>query len=74
MSAIQKWHEPQNMTEAKQFAEMFSKSELCPQDYKGKPEKALSAMVAGAATGLSPYASLQNIAVIRGKATIWGDA
>lgn len=55
------------------FAETVSKSGLAP---KGM-ESAQSIFVAvqmGLEVGLSPMAALQNIAVVNGRPTIWGDA
>src|SRR5262249_38665728 len=42
--------------------------------FKGKPGDILAAVQMGAEVGLAPMAALQNIAVINGKPTIWGDA
>jgi hypothetical protein len=53
---------------------MVSKSEFAPKDFKGKPESCLLAIQHGSEVGLSPMQSLQSIAVINGRPTIWGDA
>jgi len=65
---------PNNLTEAMQFADMLSKSSMVPASYKGKPEDILPAMMFGSELGLNPIQSLQNIAVINGRPSIWGDA
>ena len=66
--------QPQNMQEAMQFATMMSGSNLAPKAYKNNPEDTLVAMMMGAEVGLNPMQALQNIAVINGRPSIWGDA
>jgi hypothetical protein len=51
-----------------------AKSEFPPKDFRGKPESCLLAIQHGSEVGLSPMQSLQSIAVINGRPTIWGDA
>jgi len=51
-----------------------SGSEFAPKDFKGKPESCMLAIQHGSEVGLSPMQSLQSIAVINGRPTIWGDA
>jgi hypothetical protein len=60
--------------DAFRFAQMVAKSEFAPKDFKGKPESCLLAIQHGSEVGLSPMQSLQSIAVINGRPTIWGDA
>lgn len=60
--------------EAWRFAKMIAGSDLAPKDYKGKPENVVVAIQMGLEVGLSPMAALQNIAVINGRPSIWGDA
>jgi len=64
----------QTMGEAMAFATMVAKSDFAPKDFKGKPESCLLAIQHGSEVGLSPMQSLQSIAVINGRPTIWGDA
>ena len=64
----------QTMAEAMSFASMVAKSDFAPKDFKGKPESCLLAIQHGSEVGLSPMQSLQSIAVINGRPTIWGDA
>lgn len=66
--------QPQNMNEAMQMATMLANSQMIPQNYKGKPEDTLVAMMMGSELKLNPIQSLQNIAVINGRPAIWGDA
>ena len=60
--------------DAFRFSQMVSKSEFAPKDFRGKPESCMLAIQAGSEVGLSPMQSLQSIAVINGRPTIWGDA
>ena len=66
--------EPKTLTEAMQFAEVLSKSGILSDDYQGKPSNVLVAIQWGYEVGLAPMQALQNIAVINGKATVWGDS
>lgn len=65
---------PQNMQEAMRLAEMLSNSNMVPNDYIGKPGDILAAMMMGHELGLTAMRSVQNIAVINGRPTMWGDA
>lgn len=64
----------QSMDDAYRFAKMVAASDFAPKDFKGKPESCLLAIQAGSEVGLTPMQSLQSIAVINGRPTIWGDA
>ncbi len=65
-----------SLDEAWRFAVMVSVSGMAPKDYSGKQNagKVVVAMQMGAEIGLSPMAALQNIAVINGRPSIYGDA
>ena len=65
---------PTNMNEAMQMATMIAGSQLAPKDFKGKPEDTLVAMMMGNELGLNPMQAIQNIAVINGRPSVWGDA
>lgn len=65
---------PTNYQEAYQFSQMLASSNLVPPNFKGKPEEILIAMQMGSELGLKPLQSLQSIAVIGNKPTIWGDS
>jgi len=56
------------------WCETVSKTNLCPAQYKGKPAEIMIACQMGKDLGLTPFQSIQNIAVINGKASIYGDA
>ena len=66
--------QPQNLTEAMDMAKMLANSGMVPVSYKGKAEDTLVAMMMGSELGLNPIQSLQNIAVINGRPSIYGDA
>ena len=55
------------------FAKYVVASGLAPKGME-KPESVLLALEMGAEVGLAPMQSIQNIAVINGRTTIWGDA
>lgn len=65
---------PRNFAELLEFANMVATSGIAPKDYNGKPEACLVAMQFGHEVGLKPMQSLQNIAVIGNRPTLWGDA
>jgi hypothetical protein len=60
--------------DAFRFSKMVAASEFAPKDFRGKPESCMLAIQHGSEVGLSPMQSLQSIAVINGRPTIWGDA
>ncbi len=64
---------PQNLNEAMQLAELMANSEMVPKDYIGKPGNVLIAVQMGAELGLKPVQALQNIAVVNGRPSVWGD-
>lgn len=65
---------PQNLKEAIDFCERLAKTNFVPKDYQGKPGEILAAIQFGAEVGLGPMQSLQSIAVINGRPSLWGDA
>lgn len=65
---------PTNMAEAIRFSEMLAHSDMVPKDFKGKPANVMVAIQWGYEVGLGPLQALQNIAVINGRPSIWGDA
>lgn len=66
--------EPKTLTEAMEFSEVLSKSGMVPDHYQGKPANVLVAIQWGYELGLAPMQALQNISVINGKPSIWGDS
>ena len=62
------------MEEAMKFSEMLARSSMVPRQYQGKPEDVMVACQWGREIGLAPMQALQNIAVINGKPSVYGDA
>jgi hypothetical protein len=65
---------PSTKSEAFKLAESFCKSAFCPAAYRGKPADVYLAMAYGSQIGLNPLLAVQNIAVVNGKPTVYGDA
>ena len=72
--AIRSNFSPANLDEAMHLSGVLSQSSIVPSSYKGKSEDILVAIIMGSELGFSPIASLQNIATINGKPSIYGDA
>jgi hypothetical protein len=64
---------PSSMEDAFRIATAVVKAGMAPKDMN-TPEKCLVAVMQGAEVGLTPMQSIQRIAVINGRPTIWGDA
>lgn len=62
-----------NWEEGFRIANQLAKSALVPKGYFDKPQDILVAMQLGAELGLPPMQSLQSIAVINGRPSIYGD-
>jgi hypothetical protein len=60
--------------EAWRMASAIARSDLAPKDFRDKPENCFIAMQMGAEVGLPPMAALQNIAVVNGRPSLWGDS
>jgi len=65
---------PSSLGEAREIATLIANSDFAPKDYKGKPDNVLVAIQMGADLGLKPMQALQNVAVINGRPSIYGDA
>lgn len=65
---------PRTFDDAIKFSEMLAKSDFVPKNFQGKPGDILAAIQMGYEVGLAPMAALQNIAVINGRPSMWGDA
>lgn len=66
--------QPSSLDEAMKMAGMLAKSQMVPKNYQNKPQDTLVAMMMGSELGLNPIQSLQNIAVVNGRPSIYGDA
>lgn len=65
---------PQTFEQALTFAGYLADSDMVPKDFKGKPGNCLVAIQWGMEIGLKPLQAMQNIAVINGRPSLWGDA
>lgn len=66
---------PQSLDDAFRLAKALSMSgDMVPKHFQGKPEMVMAAIARGMEIGLAPMQALANIAVINGRASIWGDA
>ena len=63
----------QTFQEAVSIAEYFASTDLVPKDYRGKGGNIMVAWQKGIELGLKPLQALATIAVVNGRATIWGD-
>lgn len=66
--------EPTTLQEAMRFSDILAGSTMVPRDFQGKPGNVLVAIQWGREVGLGPLQALQNIAIINGRPSIWGDA
>lgn len=55
-------------------SEYIAKSSFCPKGFQDKPGDVLVCLQMGQELGLKPMQALQNIAVINGRPSVWGDA
>jgi len=74
MAKIGQSMQPANLNEAMTLASHIANSKIVPEGYRGKPDDILVSIMLGTEIGLSAIQSLQNIAVINGRPSIYGDA
>lgn len=65
---------PQNLNEALTISTQLAKSDLCPKSFGQRPENVLAAIMMGHELGFGVMQSLSNIAVVNGRASVWGEA
>lgn len=65
---------PQTFEQALTFSNYLADSDLVPKDFKGKPGNCLVAIQWGFELNLKPLQAIQNIAIINGRPSLWGDA
>lgn len=65
---------PRNIEEAMTMANTLAKSTLVPREFQNNPGNILVAIQWGYELGLQPLQAMQNIAVINGRPSVWGDA
>ena len=63
-----------NMQEGIIFSKTIAETTLVPKDFQGNWPNVFLAIQTGAELGLPPMQSLQSIAVINGRPSLWGDA
>lgn len=66
---------PDNIDSAFRLATALAASgDMVPKAFQGNPSATMAAIVRGMEVGLAPMQALSSIAVINGRATLWGDA
>lgn len=65
--------QPTSMTELMTLAETLATSDFVPVSMQGKAQDVAGAIMFGMEVGLKPMQALQNIAVIKGRPSIYGD-
>ena len=64
---------PKSYEELDWIAQRLARTQMIPKAYQGKPEDCFAAIIMGAELGVSAMQSLQGIAVINGRPSVWGD-
>ena len=72
-SPVSYWVMPDDLRQALEIATIISKTDLCPKDFRGKPEAVFVAAKFGQELGLSIMQSLSGVAVINGHPGVYGD-
>ena len=66
---------PKNLDEAFRLATALAGSgDMVPKAFQNQPQATMAAIIRGMEVGLHPMQALSSIAVINGRAVIWGDA
>ncbi len=66
---------PQTLDEAFRLSQALARGgDMVPKHFQGQPEQIMAAVMRGMEIGLMPMQALSNIAVINGRASLWGDA
>ncbi len=66
---------PQDSTQLLKLADVLSRSgDMVPKSFQGNAPAITAAIMRGMEIGLNPMQALSSIAVINGRATVWGDA
>lgn len=66
---------PQSLDEAFRLATALAGSgDMVPKAFQGQPQATMAAIIRGMEIGLAPMQALSSIAVINGRASLWGDA
>lgn len=66
---------PQDFEQVWRLAQVFAGAgDMVPKHYRGNPNATCAAIMWGMELGMSPIQALNGIAIINGRAAIWGDA
>lgn len=66
---------PQDLDQAFRLSQALAGAgDMVPKAYQGQPQMIMAAIARGMGIGLAPMQALSNIAVINGRASLWGDA
>ena len=66
---------PQDLDQAFRLSQALAGAgDMVPKAYQGQPQMIMAAIARGMEIGLAPMQALSSIAVINGRATVWGDA
>lgn len=66
---------PQDLDQAFRLSQALAGAgDMVPKAYQGQPQMIMAAIARGMEIGLAPMQALSNIAVINGRASLWGDA
>ena len=65
---------PRTLSEAMEYANLIADSGMVPKNFQGRPADVLVAVQMGVELGLPPTQALQNIAIVNGRPSLWGDA
>jgi hypothetical protein len=66
---------PQDVEQAFRLAQALAQAgDMVPKQFQGNPQATMAAIVRGMEIGLPPMQALSSIAVINGRASVWGDA
>lgn len=65
--------QPRNIAEAMEYCKFLATSDIVPKDYRGKPANIFLALQFASRLGMDAYQTMQNVSVINGRPSIWGD-
>lgn len=66
--------EPKSFGELEHIAQVLGKSDIVPKELMGKPANILLVLMFGNEIGLSAAQALQNVMIVNGRPSLWGDA
>ncbi len=66
--------EPRNFKELQELCTLLAASDIVPKDLQHKPANLLIVLMFGREIGLTTAQALQNVMVVNGRPSLWGDA